>query len=60
LKFVGNPFKYEACKPLRYPPGHGAETRAILERVCGYDSAAIDRLIESNVVYQGESHDAAG
>jgi CoA:oxalate CoA-transferase len=60
LKFVGNPFKYAACEPLRYPPGHGAESRAILERVCGYDPAAIDRLIERNVVYQGESNDAAG
>ena len=54
LKFLGNPFKYEASKPLSYPPARGAETRAVLERVCGYDAAAIDRLIERNVVYQGE------
>jgi crotonobetainyl-CoA:carnitine CoA-transferase CaiB-like acyl-CoA transferase len=54
LKFLGNPFKYAACKELSYPPAHGAHTRAVLERVCGYDAAAIDRLIENNVVHQGE------
>ena len=38
-------------------PARGAETRAMLERVCGYDAAAIDRLIARNVVYQGEKND---
>jgi CoA:oxalate CoA-transferase len=59
LKFLGNPFKYDAGKPLAYPPKRGEQTRDILARVCGYDEAAIDRLIQDNVVYQGETHDAS-
>jgi crotonobetainyl-CoA:carnitine CoA-transferase CaiB-like acyl-CoA transferase len=54
LQFLGNPFKYAAGAPLSYPPARGAHTRAILANVCGYDAAAIDGLIERNVVYQGE------
>jgi CoA:oxalate CoA-transferase len=53
LKFLGNPIKYEAGSPLSYPPPHGAHTREILERVCGYDAAAIDRLVAEKIVYQG-------
>jgi formyl-CoA transferase len=53
LKFLGNPLKYESGKPLSYPPPHGAHTREILERVCGYDTAAIDRLVAEKIVYQG-------
>jgi crotonobetainyl-CoA:carnitine CoA-transferase CaiB-like acyl-CoA transferase len=59
LKFLGNPFKYDAGKPLAYPPKRGEQTREILTRVCGYDAAAIDRLIADNVVYQGENNDAS-
>ena len=59
LKFLGNPFKYDAGQPLAYPPQRGEQTRDILARVCGYDAAAIDRLIADNVVYQGERHDAS-
>jgi crotonobetainyl-CoA:carnitine CoA-transferase CaiB-like acyl-CoA transferase len=54
LKFLGNPFKYAEGTPLSYPPAHGGQTRAVLERVCGYDAAAIDQLIQNNVVYQGD------
>lgn len=54
LKFLGNPFKYDAGQSLSYPPKRGGQTRDILARVCGYDAAAIDRLIDENVVYQGE------
>ena len=58
LKFLGNPFKYDSSRPLSYPPRRGGETRAVLERVCGYDSGAIDKLIEQGVIYQGEANDA--
>ncbi len=58
LKFLGNPFKYESRKPLSYPPKRGAQSREILARVCGYDGGTIDRLVEHNVVYDGESNDA--
>ncbi len=59
LKFLGNPFKYDAGMPLAYPPKRGEQTRDILARVCGYDAAAIDRLIESNIVYQGDRSDTS-
>ena len=59
LNFLGNPFKYDAGQPLAYPPKRGGQTRDILARVCGYDAAAIDRLIQDNIVYQGESNDAS-
>jgi crotonobetainyl-CoA:carnitine CoA-transferase CaiB-like acyl-CoA transferase len=54
LKFLGNPFKYEGGEPLKYPPKRGEQTREILTRVCGYNAAAIDRLIADKVVHQGE------
>jgi crotonobetainyl-CoA:carnitine CoA-transferase CaiB-like acyl-CoA transferase len=57
LKFLGNPFKYGASRPLSYPPRHGADTRDILERICGYGAAAIEGLIAQGVVYQGERND---
>jgi CoA:oxalate CoA-transferase len=57
LKFLGNPFKYEPSQPLAYPPMRGQQTRAILQRVCGYSPQAIDDLIAKNVVYQGEDYD---
>jgi len=53
LNFLGNPIKYQSGKPLSYPPPRGDHTREILERVCGYDTAAIDRLVAGNIVYQG-------
>ena len=59
LKFLGNPFKYDVEKPLPYPPARGAQTRAVLERVCGYDRAAIDNLIAQGIVYQGDWNDAS-
>jgi crotonobetainyl-CoA:carnitine CoA-transferase CaiB-like acyl-CoA transferase len=59
LKFLGNPFKYGAGQPLRYPPKRGEHTRDVLTRVCGYDAVAIERLISDNVVYQGEKNDAS-
>ena len=59
INFLGNPFKYESGTPLSYPPARGAQTREILTRVCGYDSAAIDALVERNIVYQGENNDTA-
>ncbi|GAA4321581.1 CoA transferase [Pigmentiphaga soli] len=52
VRFLGNPFKYGDAGVLAYPPGHGGSTREILERVCGYDGSAIDRLIENRVVHQ--------
>lgn len=58
LKFLGNPFKYNSSRPLSYPPGRGGQTREVLERICGYGSSAIDKLIAQGVVYQGESDDA--
>jgi crotonobetainyl-CoA:carnitine CoA-transferase CaiB-like acyl-CoA transferase len=58
LKFLGNPFKYEPRKPLSYPPKRGAQSRDILARVCGYDGETIDRLVEHNIIYDGESNDA--
>jgi CoA:oxalate CoA-transferase len=58
LKFLGSPFKYKPSQPLAYPPKRGAQTRAILERVCGYSPQAIDDLINKHVVYQGEDYDA--
>jgi crotonobetainyl-CoA:carnitine CoA-transferase CaiB-like acyl-CoA transferase len=57
LKFLGNPFKYQPARPLSYPPRRGAQTRAILQRVCGYGPQEIDDLIAKNVVYQGEDYD---
>lgn len=57
LPFLGNPFKYEGGRPLYYPPTLGGQTRAVLERVCGYDAATIDGLIERRIVHQGETHD---
>ena len=59
LKFIGNPFKYDSAETLRYPPKRGEHTRDVLTRVCGYDSAKIDQLIQNNVVYQGASNDAS-
>jgi crotonobetainyl-CoA:carnitine CoA-transferase CaiB-like acyl-CoA transferase len=59
LKFLGNPFKYESAKRLPYPPKRGQHTRQVLANVCGYDDRAIDRLIENNIVYQGENDDAS-
>ena len=59
LKFLGNPFKYDHGEPLRYPPKRGEHSRDVLTRVCGYDDKAIDRLIEQNIVYQGEKNDAS-
>lgn len=58
LKFLGNPFKYASSRPLSYPPRHGAQTRQVLENVCGYGASAIDALIAQGVVYQGEVNDA--
>jgi crotonobetainyl-CoA:carnitine CoA-transferase CaiB-like acyl-CoA transferase len=54
LKFLGNPFKYADGAPLQYPPKRGEHTRAVLEKVCGYDARRIDELIKRKVVYQGE------
>lgn len=59
LNFVGNPFKYDSAESLRYPPKRGEHTRDVLGRVCGYDAAQIDQLIQNNVVYQGASNDAS-
>jgi CoA:oxalate CoA-transferase len=58
LKFLGNPIKYASSRPLSYPPKRGAQTRDILERICGYDAQAIDALIAQGIVYQGENNDA--
>jgi crotonobetainyl-CoA:carnitine CoA-transferase CaiB-like acyl-CoA transferase len=54
LKFLGNPFKYQSSRPLSYPPKRGAQTRAVLEGVCGYAPAKVDGLIAQGVIYQGE------
>jgi len=54
LKFLGNPFKYASARPLSYPPQHGANSREVLAQVCGYDDSRIDRLIDDQIVYQGE------
>lgn len=59
LKFLGNPFKYEASRPLSYPPKHGAHTRAVLESVCAYSTDKIDDLIARGVIMQGDYHDKA-
>ena len=53
LKFLGNPIKYKIRKTTILPTPRGDHTREILERVCGYDAAAIDRLVAGNIVYQG-------
>lgn len=55
LNFLGNPFRYAAREPLSYPPKHGAQTRDILERVCGYTGAQINDLIARRVVIQEEA-----
>jgi CoA:oxalate CoA-transferase len=55
LKFLGNPIKYAASRPLSYPPKRGAQTRAVLERVCGYAPDKVDGLIAQGVIYQGEN-----
>jgi crotonobetainyl-CoA:carnitine CoA-transferase CaiB-like acyl-CoA transferase len=57
LPFLGNPFKYQPSQPLSYPPRHGADTRDILGRVCGYSPQAIDELVAKKVVFQGEVDD---
>jgi crotonobetainyl-CoA:carnitine CoA-transferase CaiB-like acyl-CoA transferase len=59
IRLLGNPFKYESQRPLSYPPARGGETREILARVCGYDAAAIDRLIAHDIVHQGADNDKA-
>jgi crotonobetainyl-CoA:carnitine CoA-transferase CaiB-like acyl-CoA transferase len=59
IQLLGNPFKYPSATPLSYPPARGGETREVLARVCGYDAAAIDRLIAHNIVHQGAGHDAS-
>jgi CoA:oxalate CoA-transferase len=55
LKFLGNPFKFENQQPLSYPPRHGADTRAVLESVCGYQPDRIESLISQGIVFQGEN-----
>jgi CoA:oxalate CoA-transferase len=55
MHFLGNPFKYRDASPLAYPPALGADTRELLERVCGYDAAAIDRLVAQQVVATGHA-----
>jgi CoA:oxalate CoA-transferase len=57
LKFLGNPFKFEAQTPLSFPPRHGADTRSVLESVCGYETDKIETLLSQGVVFQGESSD---
>jgi crotonobetainyl-CoA:carnitine CoA-transferase CaiB-like acyl-CoA transferase len=58
IRLLGNPFKYPSATPLSYPPARGGETRQVLARVCGYDAAAIDRLIAHDIVHQGAGNDA--
>lgn len=53
MKFLGNPFKYAAARPLSYPPALGGDTRAVLKRVCRYDDATIDHLIQQLVLSEG-------
>jgi len=53
MKFLGNPFKYEGARPLAYPPRLGGESRELLRRLCGYDDAAIDSLVQQRVVSEG-------
>ncbi|GAA0517633.1 CoA transferase [Pigmentiphaga sp. GD03639] len=53
LRFLGNPFKYAGAEPLSYPPALGADSRATLRRLCGYDDAAIDQLVQQRVISEG-------
>ena len=49
-RFLGNPFKYEGCAPLSYPPAHGADSRDVLRALCGYDDDQIDDLIRKQAI----------
>jgi len=53
MRFLGNPFKYEGGQPLSYPPALGGDTRDLLRRLCGYDDAAIDTLVQQRVISEG-------
>ncbi len=53
MQFLGNPFKYTQAQPLSYPPSLGADTREVLQRVCGYDDARIDALIDKRAIRAG-------
>jgi len=54
IDVVGNPFKSADQKPLGYPPGQGADTRAVLAEVCRYADETIEKLIASKAVYVGK------
>jgi CoA:oxalate CoA-transferase len=51
LNFLGNPFKYDAPRPLAWPPARGEHSREILQRICGYDEAAIEALVANRIVH---------
>lgn len=50
LSFLGNPFKFDTAPEMGYPPALGADTRAVLQRVCGYSDAAIEALSASGAI----------
>jgi crotonobetainyl-CoA:carnitine CoA-transferase CaiB-like acyl-CoA transferase len=53
-QFLGNPMKWAGSPTLAYPPRLGADTRAVLTQVCGYDNATIDALRDAGAVATGE------
>jgi crotonobetainyl-CoA:carnitine CoA-transferase CaiB-like acyl-CoA transferase len=50
LRFLGNPFKYEAARPLSYPPELGVDTADVLHRLCGYDADKIAALARAGAI----------
>jgi CoA:oxalate CoA-transferase len=54
-QFLGNPMKWAGSPTLAYPPKLGADTRAVLADVCGYDNARIDALAEAGAISTGEA-----
>jgi formyl-CoA transferase len=50
LDFLGNPFKYEESRSLRYPPAVGENTAEILTNLCGYSHERINELVANGAI----------
>ena len=50
LAFLGNPFKYASASKLSYPPAVGADTKDVLQKICGYSDARIATLYAEGAI----------
>ena len=55
MQFLGNPFKYDGSSPLTYPPQLGADTRSVLNTLCGYDHERINMLHKQGAIMLGQA-----